>query len=72
MVDTRPQQFPTPRPLSEQERLLLVYAQAIKGSSGASVQITNEDAEHELEIPALSITAIKIEPLTPQESGDGK
>ena len=71
-VDTRPQQFPTPRPLSEQEKLLLVYAQSLKGSSAASAPDADQDSEHDLEIPPLSITAIKIEPLAPPESGDEK
>ena len=71
-VDTRPQQFPTPRPLSGQEKLLLLYAQSLKGLSAASVQVAHEDAEHNLEIPPLSIAAIKIEPLVPEEDGNGK
>jgi hypothetical protein len=72
-VDTRPEQFPTPRPLSEQEKLLLVYAQSLKGSSAASAWKADEDPEHELEIPALSIAAIQIEPLaSPEKSGDDK
>ena len=64
-VDTRPQQFPTPRPLSEQEKLLLAYAQSVKNSSGASAPDPDRDSAHDLEIPPLTITAIKIEPLAP-------
>jgi hypothetical protein len=71
-VDRRPQQFPTPRPLSEQERLLLVYAQSLEGSSAAPAPDADQDPERNLEIPPLSITAIKIEPLAPLESGDDK
>jgi len=72
-VDTRPQQFPTPRPLSEQEKLLLIYAQSLKGSSAASMQVADEDPEHDLEIPPLSIAEIKIDPLAPpEEIGDEK
>ena len=72
-VDSRPQQFPTPRPLSEQEKLLLIYAQSLKGSSAASMQVADEDPEHDLEIPPLSIAAIKIDPLAPpEEIGDEK
>jgi len=67
-VDTRPQQFPTPRPLSEQEKLLLLYAQSLKGSSTDSVPDAEQDPEHELEIPRLSIAAIKIDPLPPPET----
>jgi hypothetical protein len=71
-VDRRPQQFPTPRPLSEQEKLLLVYAESLKTSSADSAWKPDQDSARELEIPALSITAIKIEPLTPEESVDNK
>jgi len=73
-VDTRPQQFPTPRPLSEQEKLLVAYAQALKGSSTpASAWRSDQYQEHDLEIPPLSIAAIKIEPLAPPEKiGDEK
>lgn len=72
-VDTRPQQFPTPRPLSEQERLLLVYAQSLQGSSTASLPVADENPGHDLEIPPLHIAAIRIEPLPPpEEIGDDK
>lgn len=72
-VDTRPQQFPTPRPLSKQEKLLLVYAQSLKGSSVTSASSADQDVEHDLEIPPLSIAEIKIEPLAPEEkNGDEK
>jgi hypothetical protein len=63
-VDWRPQQFPTPRPLSEQEKLLVAYAQSLKGTPAVLAQQEN-DIEHDLEIPPLSIAAIKIEPLAP-------
>ncbi|MGA2986146.1 MAG: hypothetical protein ABSG32_20260 [Terriglobia bacterium] len=72
-VDTRPQQFPTPRPLSEQEKLLVVYAQLLKNSSGAAVPKADQVPERDLEIPPISIAAIKIEPLAPPENiGDEK
>jgi hypothetical protein len=67
-VDPRPQQFPTPRPLSEQEKLLLVYAHSIEESPGASAPTTDQDFERDLEIPPIRIAAIKIEPLDPSES----
>lgn len=66
-VDTRPQQFPTPRPLSEQERLLVVYAQSLKDSSAGAAPDDNPDFDHDLEIPPLKIAAIKIKPLPPPE-----
>jgi hypothetical protein len=63
-LDWRPHQFPTPRPLSEQEKLLVIYAQSLKGTPAVMAQQDN-DIEHDLEIPPLSIAAIKIEPLAP-------
>ncbi len=71
-VDTRPQQFPTPRPLSEQEKLLLVYAQSLQGSSATPTPDADRDSERDLESPPLTITAIKIDPLPPLGSGDEK
>jgi hypothetical protein len=68
----RPQQFPTPRPLSAQEKLLLVYAQTLKRSRASYAPDAGQDPERELAIPALSITAIKIEPLAPPEVGEEK
>jgi hypothetical protein len=69
-VDKRPQQFPTPRPLSEQEKLLLVYAQSLEGSSAVPALNPNQSSEHVLEIRPIRITAIKIEPLAPIGSGN--
>ena len=71
-VDWRPQQFPTPRPLSEQEKLLVAYVQALKASPAASAPSAKQEVEPDLAIPPLSITALKIEPLAPNEDGDGK
>jgi hypothetical protein len=70
-VETRPQQFPTPRPLSEQEKLLLAYVQLLKSSSAALAPEAYKDVEHDLEIPPISIAAIKIEPLAPPEEIGG-
>ena len=70
--DWRPQQFPTPRPLSEQEKLLVAYVQAVKASAAVSAPSTEQNLEHDLEIPPLSIAAIKIEPLAPQDDGKEK
>jgi len=72
IADMRPQQFPTPRPLSEQEKLLLVYVQSLQGSSATPAPDADRDSEHDLEIPPLTITAIKIEPLAPPESENDK
>jgi len=69
-VDWRPQQFPTPRPLSEQEKLLVAYAQSLKGTPAVLPQQPENDIEHDLEIPPLSIAAIKIEPLASADRGE--
>ena len=68
-ASTRPAQFPTPRPLSEQEKLLLAYAQALRGSGATSTPRADQNPEGELKIPKLSITAIEILPLSPSENG---
>ena len=67
-VDSRPQQFPTPRPLSEQEKLLLVYAHSLEQSPGAAAPTTDQDFERDVEIPPIRIAAIKIEPLASTEN----
>lgn len=71
-VDTRPQQFPTPRPLSEQEKLLVEYAQLIQNSPGAAAPVVDQNPERDLEIPPLRIADIKIEPLPTLGNGDEK
>jgi hypothetical protein len=72
VIDWRPQQFPTPRPLSEQEKLLVAYVLAAKGSAAVSAPSTEQNLEHDLEIPPLSIAAIKIDPLPPEDDGEEK
>ncbi len=84
MVDWRPQQFPTPRPLSEQEKLLLAYVQALQASHSVTEQSgvasqpdvasenAQQDATTDLVIPPLSITPINIKPLDTDEDGAGK
>jgi hypothetical protein len=71
-VDWRPQQFPTPRPLSKQEKLLLAYVQALKASPAAPAPDAMQEVEPDLSIPPLSIEPIKIMPLDSSEDGDGK
>ena len=70
--DWRPQQFPTPRPLSDQEKLLVAYVQALRDSAAAPAVNTKQDVEPGQAVSPLSIAAIKIEPLAPEEDGDGK
>ncbi len=56
----RPEQFPTPAPLSPEEKLLLTYvAQIPKEELAAAVKDENE--ERTLEIPPLKIAALKME-----------
>lgn len=61
---TRPEQFPTPAPLTEQEYLLFVFVR----TAPASVLATQEwwsNQERGLEIPKLTITALApIKPLS--------
>jgi hypothetical protein len=71
-ADSRPQQFPTPRPLSEQEKLLVEYAELIKNSPGAIKPDVDQDSQGDLEIPPLSIAAITIEPLPTTGNADDK
>ena len=72
-VETRPQQFPTPRPLSEQEKLLVEYVKLLKDSPAALAPEPDQDVEHDLDIPPITIASIKIEPLTlPEKIGDEK
>jgi hypothetical protein len=42
----------------------VIYAESLKGMPAVMVQQDN-DIKHDLEIPPLSIAAIKIEPLAP-------
>jgi len=72
LVDARPQQFPTPRPLSEQEKLLVEYAKLLKASSSVSKWNPEEEQMRDIEIPPLSIAAIQIDPLPTPRSEDEK
>lgn len=56
----RPQQFPTPAPISEQEKLLLVYVKDMANSVPASPFAT---VDKDLEIPELKIAALEIKDL---------
>jgi hypothetical protein len=71
-VDTRPPQFPTPRPLSQQEKLLVEYVQSLKDSSGVSAPDADQGSEGDVEIPPIKIAAIRIDPLPSSESGNEK
>ncbi len=56
----RPQQFPTPAPLSEQEKLLLLY---VKETPESILAAPPKDATKDLEIPALNIAALQVKDL---------
>jgi hypothetical protein len=56
----RPQQFPTPAPLSEQEKLLLLYVKETPKSVSTAPAATTEK---DLEIPELKIAALQIKDL---------
>jgi hypothetical protein len=71
-VDTRPQQFPTPRPLSEQEKLMVEYVRLIQNSPGAAAPVANRSPEADLEIPPLTIADIKFDPLPSLSNGNEK
>ena len=65
----RPEQFPTPMPLTEQERLLLAYvARAAKPELVAGANEKNDAAVSDLEIPEIKIAALEIKPLLESES----
>jgi hypothetical protein len=70
---SRPEQFPTPMPLTEQEKLLLAYVD--KASKLDLVTGTNKRAEApitDLEIPRIKIAALEIKPLDDSQSEQGK
>jgi hypothetical protein len=60
----RPEQFPTPYPLTEQEKLLLAYLdKASKPDLVAGTNQTDEAPVSELEISRIQIAALEIKPL---------
>jgi hypothetical protein len=61
---SRPEQFPTPLPLTEQERLLLAFVnKATKPDLIAGTNETDEAAVSDLEIPRIKIAALETKPL---------
>jgi hypothetical protein len=69
----RPEQFPTPFPLTEQEKLLLAYlAKATKPDLVAQTNDTGEPPASELEIPRIKIAALEIKPLDDSQSQQEK
>ncbi len=58
---SRPAQFPTPRPLTEQEKLLLVYTQVVREKVMATPP--TPPLSQDLDISELSIAALDVKPL---------
>ena len=69
----RPEQFPTPMPLTEQEKLLLAYLnKATKPELVAGGNETGEMPIAELEIPRIKIAALEIKLLDDSQSEQQK
>jgi hypothetical protein len=70
---SRPEQFPTPLPLTEQEKLLLAYlSQATRPGLVAETNQTDESPISDLEIPEIKIAALEIKPLDNSQSEQQK
>jgi hypothetical protein len=63
----RPEQFPTPIPLTEQEKLLLLYLRNTP-SSELQAQVGRQPTT-DLQVPEISIPALEIKPLAGIEDG---
>jgi len=62
LVARRPDQFPNPLPLTQEEKLLLAFVQA--NSKSPLPEMNGQDRE--INIPLLSVAAIEIKPLPGQ------
>ncbi|MBZ5564828.1 MAG: hypothetical protein LAP13_20710 [Acidobacteriia bacterium] len=62
---SRPAQFPTPRPLTESEKLLLVYTQIVPKEVLATSP--TPPLSQDLDIPGLNIAELEIKPLPGSE-----
>ena len=70
---TRPEQFPTPMPLTEQEKLLLAYFnEASKSDLVVDATEANEAPVTDLKISPIEISPLEIEPLDNSQPGKGK
>jgi len=70
---SRPEQFPTPLPLTEQEKLLLAYvSKAGKAGLVEGANTTDESPITELTISAIKIAPVEIEPLDDSQSEQEK
>lgn len=64
----RPEQFPTPAPMTGQEKLLLLYVQSTPASELAAT--TTEEPIQDLKISPLAFAPLEIKPLPEAESGE--
>ena len=70
---TRPEQFPSPMPLTQQEKLLLAYFdKATKPELVAGANEKDDAAVSDLEIPGLEIAGLEIKPLDDSQSEQEK
>jgi len=68
-----PEQFPTPMPLTEQEKLLLAYVSKVtKPESAVETNEKDEAPITELRIPAIKIAPLEIKPLDDSQSEQEK
>ena len=65
----RPEQFPTPMPLTEQEKLLLTY---FANPSKPDLLAETSKADGAAEMSNIKVAPLEIEPLDDSESGQGK
>lgn len=69
----RPEQFPTPLPITEEEKLLLAYvSKAGKAEVAEKASTADEAPISELSIPAIQIAPLDIKPLDDSQSEPGK
>ena len=69
-VAMRPEQFPTPLPLTEQEKLLLAYLN--KATKPDLTAATDEKPVNDLEVPEITVAALKTKPLEDSQSDQEK
>ena len=65
----RPEQFPSPMPLTEQEKLLLTY---FANTTKPDLLAETNKADEAAEISNITVAPLEIEPLDDSESGQGK
>jgi hypothetical protein len=65
----RPEQFPTPMPLTEQEKLLLTY---LANTSKPDLLADTNKADDATEISSIEVAPLEIKPLVESQPGQGK